>query len=151
MGSIVAAGFYKLIKILEYETANPDQDAAERAAKPKTSQHGQEKTDHNNDQPFVANVVPPDSSHSSHTYGDFADRSESMSRPATATRKPSNAVHSPAMGTTDDAYAGLSEGGLHSGQNTAAHEANESPGMVVNDGLAQSVVRRLGRGSSYAA
>jgi aquaporin related protein len=28
LGSIVAAGFYKFIKILEYETANPDQDAA---------------------------------------------------------------------------------------------------------------------------
>ena len=26
LGSIVAAGFYKFIKILEYETANPDQD-----------------------------------------------------------------------------------------------------------------------------
>ncbi|KAI7685177.1 aquaporin, partial [Hortaea werneckii] len=30
LGSIVAAGFYKFIKILEYETANPNQDAAER-------------------------------------------------------------------------------------------------------------------------
>ncbi|KAF2083852.1 aquaporin, partial [Saccharata proteae CBS 121410] len=28
LGSIVAAGFYKFIKTLEYETANPDQDAA---------------------------------------------------------------------------------------------------------------------------
>ncbi|KAF2142129.1 uncharacterized protein K452DRAFT_227478, partial [Aplosporella prunicola CBS 121167] len=27
LGSIVAAGFYKFIKMLEYETANPDQDA----------------------------------------------------------------------------------------------------------------------------
>jgi aquaporin related protein len=26
LGSVVAAGFYKFIKILEYETANPDQD-----------------------------------------------------------------------------------------------------------------------------
>jgi len=29
LGAIVAAGFYKFIKILEYETANPDQDATE--------------------------------------------------------------------------------------------------------------------------
>jgi aquaporin related protein len=32
LGSIVAAGFYKFIKILEYETANPDQDT-DHAAK----------------------------------------------------------------------------------------------------------------------
>lgn len=31
LGAIVAAGFYKFIKILEYETANPDQDS-DRAA-----------------------------------------------------------------------------------------------------------------------
>ncbi|KAF2692150.1 aquaporin [Lentithecium fluviatile CBS 122367] len=29
LGAIVASGFYKFIKILEYESANPDQDAAE--------------------------------------------------------------------------------------------------------------------------
>jgi aquaporin related protein len=33
LGSIVAAGFYKFIKILEYETANPDQDAANNTHK----------------------------------------------------------------------------------------------------------------------
>jgi len=33
LGSIVAAGFYKFIKILEYETANPDQDAADGSHK----------------------------------------------------------------------------------------------------------------------
>ena len=31
LGSIVAAGFYKFIKILEYETANPDQDMDHKA------------------------------------------------------------------------------------------------------------------------
>jgi hypothetical protein len=29
LGAIVAAGFYKFIKILEYETANPDADSTE--------------------------------------------------------------------------------------------------------------------------
>lgn len=29
LGAIVAAGFYKFIKVLEYETANPGQDSAE--------------------------------------------------------------------------------------------------------------------------
>lgn len=51
------------------------------------------------------------------------------------------------MGSTNDAYAGLSEGGLHGGQNDTQGEAVYSPGMVISDG----VVRRLGRGSSYAA
>jgi aquaporin related protein len=27
LGSVVAAGFYKFIKLLEYETANPEQDS----------------------------------------------------------------------------------------------------------------------------
>ena len=31
LGSLVAAGFYKFIKALEYETANPDQDASHQA------------------------------------------------------------------------------------------------------------------------
>lgn len=33
LGALVAAGFYKFIKMLEYETANPDQDAAETTAR----------------------------------------------------------------------------------------------------------------------
>jgi len=31
LGALVAAGFYKFIKILEYESANPDQDVDETA------------------------------------------------------------------------------------------------------------------------
>ncbi|KAM0722082.1 hypothetical protein Q7P37_003008 [Cladosporium fusiforme] len=38
LGSIVAAGFYKFIKILEYETANPDQDM-DHAAKVQRKKH----------------------------------------------------------------------------------------------------------------
>ena len=38
LGSIVAAGFYKFIKILEYETANPDQDN-DHAAKVRRKKH----------------------------------------------------------------------------------------------------------------
>ena len=29
LGSVVAAGFYKFIKVLEYENANPNQDASQ--------------------------------------------------------------------------------------------------------------------------
>ena len=38
LGSVVAAGFYKFIKILEYETANPDQDT-DHAAKVRRKKH----------------------------------------------------------------------------------------------------------------
>ena len=143
----MAAGFYKLIKILEYETANPDQDAEKRTDSPNS--HSTKRQPNGHVDGAVDSVVRP--SHSSHTYGHFADRNDraaAASRPPVPARAPSDAaVHSPAMASADDAYAGLAEGGLHAGQNTAHHEASDSPGMVVNDGL----VRRLGRGSSYAA
>ncbi|KAK5127316.1 hypothetical protein LTR08_004355 [Meristemomyces frigidus] len=135
LGSIAAAGFYKLIKILEYETANPDADAAEREAKRANS--SSEQARHRQ-----LAAAPTRTSNSSHTYGDFADRNERS--PA---RVPSAAMQSPAMGTANDAFAGLSEGGIHSGQNVEHNAAVDSPGMVVGDG----VVRRLGRGSSYVA
>ena len=144
LGSIVAAGFYKFIKILEYETANPDQDAAERAHNEKVKN----RADYSNQQ----QQSPIRPSHSSHTYGDFADNNDpdrqvSASAMPMPLRKPSTAVASPPMGTANDAFAGLSEGGMHSGQNAVHSEAVDSPGMVLSDGM----VRRLGRGSSYMA
>lgn len=141
LGAIVAAGFYKFIKILEYETANPDQDAAERMVLEK------KKISNVIDHSGEGGPMSPASTHSSHTYGDFADRNERESRPVAPVRAASSAVHSPPMGSANDAYAGLSSGGMHGGQNTAAHEARDSPGMVVSDGM----VRRLGRGASYTA
>ncbi|KAF7193430.1 Aquaporin-1 [Pseudocercospora fuligena] len=52
LGSLLSAGFYKFIKALEYETANPDQDAA---------------IEH----PTAEHLRPTSSGHS---YGDFADQ-----------------------------------------------------------------------------
>ncbi|RMZ03802.1 hypothetical protein D0860_06657 [Hortaea werneckii] len=149
LGSIVAAGFYKFIKILEYETANPNQDAAERTTTEKKQvATGEYQAPHSGMSPLSSAT-----SRTSHTYGDFADRTEQahsqrQHRPQGPVRAASSAVQSPAMGTADDAFAGLSDGGMHAGQNTSASEATQSPGMVVSDGM---IVRRLGRGASYAA
>ncbi|TKA79116.1 hypothetical protein B0A55_02423 [Friedmanniomyces simplex] len=122
LGSTVAAGFYKLIKALEYETANPDQDAAAPEA--------HEEPHH--ERPHGHHSTP---SHSSQqTFGDFAD-SVQHSPPSGQPTAP----HSPTMGSPDEAFAGLAGGGKQAGP-------VDSPGIVTID----SVVRRPGRGASYA-
>lgn len=65
MGSIVAAGFYKFIKVLEYETANPSQDADKDIMR--------RAEEHDFSPPNTAN------GRRSHTYGDFADSNEQKS------------------------------------------------------------------------
>ncbi|GAB7363423.1 hypothetical protein MBLNU230_g3699t1 [Neophaeotheca triangularis] len=128
LGSIVAAGFYKFIKFLEYETANPDQDMDH--IEPKAS-------------PQIANAYndPRRRSGSSHTYGDFADRNNgptTMNPQQTASR----VTASPAMGTADDAFAGLERGGMHGGQQEHSHQLTGSPAMVVSDGMASTATRQ---------
>ena len=65
LGSIVAAGFYKFIKVLEYETANPSQDADKDIMR-RAEEH---------------DLSPPGTGNGrrSHTYGDFADSNEQKS------------------------------------------------------------------------
>ncbi|KAK0315481.1 Aquaporin-1 [Friedmanniomyces endolithicus] len=118
LGSMVATGFYKLIKALEYETANPGQDAAAVEHREK-QQRRRRSTQSNSTQ---------------QTFGDFAesnDRSPPSGRPT--------AVQSPAMGAHDEVNADLADGGKEAGP-------VDSLGMAKAD----SMVRRPGRGASYA-
>ncbi|KAK5705512.1 Aquaporin-1 [Elasticomyces elasticus] len=128
LGSIVAAGFYKLIKILEYETANPNQDAA-----------APEHRDHDHHHHASAR-----SSYGSntHTYGNLADRDQD-----TQAKQPA-AVGSPGMGSQNDMNTGLANGGMHAGQEDKLANLPNSPGMGM--GVGHDTVTRLGRGSSYA-
>nr|POE93374.1 aquaporin-1 [Quercus suber] len=155
LGSIVAAGFYKFIKVLEYETANPDQDATDAAEAHEKAMNAEQHLHRD------TNYVPPGTSSSngsrhgihmpfhrkkaapSQTYGGFAERLD-----AANAAPPRQNSHSPAMATANDQFAGLSAGGMHGGQNDAHIDAVSSPAMVVND---QLMDRRLGRGSSYMA
>lgn len=125
---MLAAGFYKFIKFLEYETANPDQDT--------------DHVDHEPKEPRDSiNYAQPRHSGSSHTYGDFADRT---ARPSQAPRAASRVVASPAMGTADDAYAGLERGGMHGGQGQHSSHLSDSPAMIISDGMVNSTATRQG-------
>jgi aquaporin related protein len=139
LGAIVAAGFYKFIKILEYETANPDQDATEAHI-----QHLQNGDIHpvTNEEKAIVESHNANNSTNRHTnshsngntsgyvngngndstYASGGDRVRSASynrvsgyRPALNVRQPSmkTRMESPAMATTNEAFSGLQEGGMH--------------------------------------
>ncbi|KAK1076012.1 Aquaporin-1 [Friedmanniomyces endolithicus] len=118
LGSMVATGFYKLIKALEYETANPGQDAAAVEHR-EEQQRRRRSTQYNSSQ---------------QTYGDFAESNERSPPSGSPT-----AVQSPAMGTHEEVNADLADGGKQAGP-------IDSPGIA----MADSMVRRPGRGASYA-
>jgi len=135
LGSIVAAGFYKFIKILEYETANPD---AEADKQPTTTIPQYETRPRTNS-----------TGRTSRTYGDFADRNErafptgiaqtispTSAAPLTEPQRPamgrSTSVArnhaSPPMATNDEVYAGLQDGGMH--LDNSQYSASPAPPMA---------------------
>jgi aquaporin related protein len=139
LGAIVAAGFYKFIKILEYETANPDQDATE--AHIKRLQNGDIQPVTNEEKALVEshNATNNTNEHKNgysngNMNGDakancndlaYASGGEVVQgasynsvnghRPALNVRQPSMKprLESPAMATTDEAFSGLQAGGMH--------------------------------------
>lgn len=140
MGAIVAAGFYKFIKILEYETANPEQDATEAHIKRLQNGHIHPVT---NEEKATIESYNTNNSNNGHTSGyrngntngyangngnDLAHasggdgvrgssyNSVNGHRPALNIRQPSMKarMESPAMATTDEAFSGLQAGGMHS-------------------------------------
>ncbi|KAK3068301.1 Aquaporin-1 [Teratosphaeriaceae sp. CCFEE 6253] len=127
LGSFVAAGFYKLMKMLEFETANPNQDAAAPTPAPHASGHHHE--DHSSRR----------SSRSSHAYGDLADRDQRNSNTQLGATK------SPAMGEADSGHA---DDGYQGGENAAYGDVAGGRGKGM--GVGQDAVRRPGRGASYA-
>ncbi|KAF2709975.1 aquaporin-like protein [Pleomassaria siparia CBS 279.74] len=89
LGAAVAAGFYKFIKILEYETANPDQDAQET--------HMIHQADYSQSPMSEKKIVETQSN----------DEDAYIFELPSKTR-----MASPAMATTDEAFHGL-DGGMH--------------------------------------
>jgi aquaporin related protein len=130
LGSLVAAGFYKFIKALEYETANPDQDADYKGEKP--DHRGRSETSpvsHGSATGFAGRGPQPEH----HSYGDFARNSATVSspRPMFTTQASTSAMQSPGMSF---------DGVIHGGD-------EENNPAVNSDGT----VRRFGRGPSYTA
>jgi len=111
LGAIVAAGFYKFIKILEFETANPGQDSQGDAGILRPDSDGTLRTDdtlHTGDAQHVP-MMPLNGAgvaeKETNGYG------SGFARPSLAARTSSKPrVSSPAMGTTDEAFSGLAHG-----------------------------------------
>lgn len=106
LGALLSSGFFKFIKMLEYETANPDQDAAMEDAR-NVARAAANGIDHEHEFEHKRDSE----------LGDGAGTTTGMHSPEIArrpvqTRMPSERVasDSPAMGTTDDAYHGLAHG-----------------------------------------
>ena len=139
MGSILSVGFYKFIKILEYETGNPNAALSpSREAEVEAEKH----------------LASQPSRDSNHTYGDFADGTtdqdsdRNLTGAAAPVRHGKTASDSAAMGTHDEVFSGLADGGMHGGQQQRPSDMTNSPGMVVSDGTPR---RPTGRGASYMA
>jgi len=99
LGALLASGFYKFIKMLEYETANPGQDAT----KPQGEDFDPGMDDNN---PRVS-FAPEDYA--------MEERSIGIPREYGAEARPYS--HSPAPPNPNDQFAGLAEGGMHANEN----------------------------------
>ncbi|QSZ36472.1 hypothetical protein DSL72_006351 [Monilinia vaccinii-corymbosi] len=127
LGSIVASGFYKFMKMLEYESANPGQDAAG------SSTHGVE---------FLSPEAQAIRNHANSLDDGMIARGleESGAGRVNGThRRPFS--DSPAPGHPNDQFAGLNSGGIQvddfamgaEGQGTARNE-KDSAGTLVENG-----------------
>lgn len=129
LGALLAAGFYKFIKALEYETANPDQDAGDEFAEVK---HVSPVVTRNGAVP--TNAAPVTNGHQ------MAAVSGSQIRAEESPAMPRNqsfgrAEQSPAMVIPTATFA--------------ADERDYPTSYTHND--RENNVRRLNRGASYAA
>lgn len=126
LGALLSAGFFKFIKMLEYETANPDQDAAAEDARVRSRIRDEHELEPKH---FDSELV-------NDTGATTRTDSPAIARRPVQPRLPSERVasDSPAMGTTDDAYHGL------------AHGMHGTEDQVINGGVAPPPVRRTPSG-----
>lgn len=126
LGAFLSAGFFKFIKMLEYETANPDQDATledMRNIAQATNGHDHSVA-HHHWLEHEEKAVDGDQVNTSGTT--TATQPPVMMRRPTQPRMPSERVasDSPAMGTTDDAYHGLAHG-MHGTEDTVSSRVHQ--------------------------
>jgi aquaporin related protein len=132
LGAVLASGFYKFIKALEFETANPDQDkdtlTVPHTARVASKGSGEYHRDHNHSagamtdstarpsKEWVATTDLPNGNDTTNGFG------TGISRPAPAVRRESQRprLQSPAMGSVEDAFHGL-EHGMHGGEVDNSH------------------------------
>lgn len=128
LGAILASGFYKFIKVLEYETANPAQDTDGSNLRPQTAESMMEQGGRRGSKEWQQSHQHGLSTGTNETFGTtnsangtngaavsgFASSKPAMLRRPTQAeniRRESNVrMESPAMGTADDAFHGLAHG-----------------------------------------
>jgi aquaporin related protein len=131
LGAVLASGFYKFIKALEFETANPDQDSTGAPIEARVVSRGSGEYEHNHNRSNGAMIEPAgrqskewvDTS-SSNVNGTTNGYGTGVSRPEPAVRRESQQrqrLASPAMGTTDDAFHGLAHG-MHGDEVDHGHQ-----------------------------
>lgn len=120
LGAILAAGFYKFIKVLEYETVNPgqDDDAQQHAAQlavDGTAYGGHDAADHDLPTTNAGFGTHPRNQHPKQTnsyHGTMQGLSTGIHvRPPPIGRASTRIrTDSPGMGSTNDAFGGLTTG-----------------------------------------
>jgi len=105
LGALLAAGFFKFIKMLEYETANPGQDAQDLDEE-EVKQETVGNHHVNNGDTMPTNYDSRNRVNGVHTTGHST--SGSIAGIRRDSQKPR--IESPAMGTTDEAFLGLAHG-----------------------------------------
>jgi aquaporin related protein len=115
LGSLLASGFYKFIKMLEYETANPGQDSSKIS-----DEHFNPDLDHSH--PHVA-FAPDDYDMSGRT---ITGNSDGIGTPREyrAERRPYS--ESPAPPHPNDQFTGLADGGMHGDEMVRPMESESS-------------------------
>jgi aquaporin rerated protein, other eukaryote len=141
LGSLLASGFYKFIKMLEYETANPNQDASAPEG------------EHFNPDDHASNARVSFAPEDYASTNVDEERLHGTPRDYSAGRRPYS--ESPAPPHPNDQFAGLAEGGMHGeelvkptqsvggdsdrtlaspmgNQNSAIHKSAMKPGLLGN-------------------
>ncbi|KAJ8058660.1 hypothetical protein OCU04_012835 [Sclerotinia nivalis] len=124
LGAILASAFYKFIKVLEYETANPGQDAGRVGETFDSQAHSMNKVNFA-EEGMVGREL--DGSGASHVHG--TDKNFGTPKEYGTRRRPFS--DSPAPPHPNDQFAGLNGGGMH-GDEFAARE-NGGEGGVRKD------------------
>ncbi|KAF2802428.1 aquaporin-like protein [Mytilinidion resinicola] len=116
LGAIVAAGFYKFIKMLEFETANPGQDAskakeAEAAKEAAEMEEGRIRTQGVGTSGSEQEMLPMRRTEQPDGFVNFEKQAPGVVDTNADSEGPR--LESPAMGSADAAFHGLASGGMH--------------------------------------
>ncbi len=133
MGSLLASGFYKFIKMLEYETANPGQDSSKEEG-----EHFNPDLDQS--QPRVSIALDD--------YAHATDGTHGTPREYGSARRPFS--ESPAPPHPSDQFVGLASGGMHADEYVKPTAKNARSGSESDHTLAATATPPATTAAGYA-